>query len=158
VSTQFTQIDIDIDIHRLIEGARLSFTEQPNDILRRLLQIEEHEDSNVGVGYGDDGAGWSGKGITLRHGTELQMTYQGVTHTAVIDNGRWRIGDDLFKSPSDAASGVSKLVTGERKSLNGWIYWIAKDPSGSGLYKKISDIRHLAERNAQDRGSRPKPH
>ena len=33
------QIDIDVDVHRAIEQARLSFSERENDILRRILLI-----------------------------------------------------------------------------------------------------------------------
>ena len=34
---QLKQIEIDLDVHRLIEEARRSFDESPNEILRRLL-------------------------------------------------------------------------------------------------------------------------
>lgn len=34
------QIDIDLDVHRLIENARLDFEESPNTILRRVLGID----------------------------------------------------------------------------------------------------------------------
>lgn len=149
--TQFTIVEIDVQVHKAIELARQSFGETPNDILKRMLRItngQPIEDLSR-----TDKAAWSGKGVTLPHGTLLDMTYNGVTHKAIIDNGRWKIGGEFFKSPSDAASGVSKLVTGDRKNLNGWIYWIARPPELLGAGKKLSDMRQLAERKAQDRNS-----
>jgi len=135
------KIDIDIDIHKVIEAARLSFDEHPNDILRRLLlkttSIEPQSKTNKS---------WSGKGVTLLHGTEIEMTYNNQFRRGIIHNGRWKIENQYFNSPSDAAAGVSEMITGERKSLNGWIYWIAKPP-GQVLWKKIGDMRRANEIN-----------
>ena len=143
---QYSQIEIDIDVHKAIEAARQSFDEQPNTILRRLLLNERnivlHPEET-------SGRAWSGKGITLPHGTELQMTYNGVVHRAVIEDGRWRMGNEYFKTPSGAAGYVAELVTGERKSLNGWLYWAAKVP-GQNLWKKIHDMWRLEERKVID--------
>lgn len=40
--------EIDLDVHRLIEGARRSFEETDNDILRRLLEIEGRAQAEAG--------------------------------------------------------------------------------------------------------------
>lgn len=37
---EMKQIDIDLDVHRLIENARVDFEESPNTILRRVLGID----------------------------------------------------------------------------------------------------------------------
>jgi hypothetical protein len=43
------------------------------------------------------------RGVTLEHGTDLRMTYNGRQHTGRIDDGDWLLEAERFGSPSGAA-------------------------------------------------------
>lgn len=122
-------IEIDLDIHKLIESERRSFTEAPNTVLRRLLDLGEPSESpQAANGHADQG-GWSGKGIRLPAGTEVRMEYRGREHRGAIQDSAWVVDGKTFKSPSAAASGVARTKEGTNPSLDGWKYWQVKRPS-----------------------------
>ena len=90
-------IDIDFDIHRLIELERNGFDEPENAALRRLLKLPDAQiaprqtPSNRPVpteGQMLLGRPWSGKGVTLPHGTELRMEYRGQLVRGFIGQAR----------------------------------------------------------------------
>lgn len=137
--SEFRTIEIDIDIHRRIENERKSFNETPNDVLRRLLSIGKKETPPTSGG----GRPWSGKGVTLPHGTELRMEYNGKVHAGRIDDGRWSVEGKFFSSPSAAAGGVARTKSGGSPSLDGWGYWYVKLP-GSDQWKHIGLLRPRA--------------
>ena len=114
-------IEIDFGVHKLIEMQRQSFMETPNDVLRRLLKIGERSPGHSTPLRG--GRPWLGKGVTLPHGTELRMAYNGRQYSGFIENGRWLVEGKSFASPSAAASGVAVTKSGKHTSLDGWIYW-----------------------------------
>ena len=116
--------EIDLDVHKAIEQARVDFNEPDNDVLRRLLGI----DPSSGSATKPAGRSWTGKGVTLPHGTELQMEYNGQTHHGVIDNGRWLVEGKEHHSPSAAASGTARTKAGHHPSLDGWHYWRVRLP------------------------------
>lgn len=122
--TQLRTIDIDFDIHKKIETERRSFDESANDVLRRLLKID------TGAIPLESPAGWpwTGKGVTLPHGTELRMDYNGRLHTGRIHNGAWLVEGKQFNSPSAAAGGIALTKDGRHPSLDGWIYWHVRQP------------------------------
>ena len=99
--SEIATIEIDFDIHKRIEMERQSFTESPNDVLRRLLGLgppTKHEtrlENHVGA--------WSGKGVTLPAGTRLRMEYRGNTHLGEIRDGAWFLEGKPFTSPSAAS-------------------------------------------------------
>jgi hypothetical protein len=114
-------IEIDVAVHRAIETARHSFSETDNDILRRLLRI-----SSVSTASTPPKRSWSWKGVTLPHGTELRMTYNGQEYIGQISNGKWVVGRHEFNSPSGAASGVAVTKDGSKTKLDGWKLWYVK--------------------------------
>ncbi len=123
-------IEIDFDVHKLIESKRTSFAENPNAVLRRLLNLGEPRDGGADVNSSDRyRRAWTGKGVTLPAGTKLRMEYRGREHRGVIDNAAWVIDGQRFKSPSAAAGGVAVTKNGGRPSLDGWKYWQVKRPS-----------------------------
>jgi len=135
-------IEIDIDIHKIIEANRDSFSETPNDVLRRLLIGSENVSQPI---QNESGlAAWQGKQVTLPHGTKLEMTYNGVTVKADIVSGKWKVGDNLFRSPSAAAGEVGRITTGKTKSLDGWRYWKALLPNEE-LWQEIRHMRRREE-------------
>src|SRR5690348_4983985 len=102
-----TTIEIDFDVHKAIEMARQSFSETPNDVLRRLLKIGQGAGSlpETGPPRGS-GRPWSGKGVVLPHGTRLRMEYNGRSHSGEIIDGQWHVESGVYGSPSAAAVGV----------------------------------------------------
>ena len=132
-------IEIELDVHKRIEAGRQSFQETPNDILRRLLGIGEPEQLVIA----SKGRPWSGKGVTLQHGTNLRMEYNGRRHTGVIENGEWVVEGKRFRSPSAAAGGAALTRSGKHPSLDGWIYWQVKRP-GDQSWITIRELRTQA--------------
>ena len=124
--SELRTIEIDFDVHKTIEKERRSFSETPNEVLRRLLRLGGQPPAAVATPAGH--RAWSGKGVTLPHGTELRMRYNGRQHSGAIENGRWLVEGRSFNSPSAAAGGVALTKAGTRTSLDGWIYWHAKRP------------------------------
>ena len=119
-------IEIDFDVHKVIERERMSFSETPNDVLRRLLKLNRR--SSAAPRDTTQGKPWSRKSVTLPHGTDLRMEYNGCRYTGTIENGEWLVEGRRFKTPSAAASGVAVTRDGKHTQLDGWIYWRAKRP------------------------------
>src|SRR5690606_30804469 len=123
-----------------IELERESFAESPNEVLRRLLKIGGRPSANI-TPKTDDGRPWSGKGVTLPHGTALRMDYNGREYTGVITDGEWVVEGKRFKSPSAAAGGIAVTRDGKHTRLDGWMYWHVKRPS-DGDWIAIRKLRH----------------
>lgn len=132
-------IEIDFDVHKIIELERNSFSETPNEVLRRLLKVSGKRSSSQPQ-KAMIGRPWSGKGVTLPHGTELRMDYNGRQYTGTIDNGEWVVEGQRFKSPSAAAGGVAVTKSGKHTNLDGWNYWEAKRP-GDTDWVAIKEMR-----------------
>jgi hypothetical protein len=133
-------IEIDFDVHKIIELERSSFSETPNEVLRRLLRVNGASSAPKVVPDTNAGRPWAGKGVTLPHGTDLRMEYNGRRYTGTIDNGEWVVEGERFKSPSAAAGGVALTKDGKRTNLDGWIYWYAKRP-GDTDWVSIKQLR-----------------
>ncbi len=133
--TDLRQIEIDLEVHKRIELAKRSFAESENEVLHRLLGIDAAQPQLVQAGRA-----WSGKGVNLPHGTELQMEYNGRVHHGQIDEGRWLVEGESFSSPSAAAGGVALTKAGTRPSLDGWMYWQVKRPN-DGAWLPLKSLR-----------------
>lgn len=83
------------------------------------------------------------KGVSLPHGTELRMEYNGRVHTGRIEDGRWMVEGRSFNSPSAAAGGGATTKNGKHPSLDGWIYWQARLP-GEHDWIAIAELRRRA--------------
>ncbi|WP_143079779.1 hypothetical protein [Bosea lupini] len=129
-------IEIDFDVHRKIETERKSFDDTPNDVLRRLLNI----DQQIVLPKGSTGRGWSGKGVSLPHGTQVSMSYNGKHYVGLIDNGSWLVENIRFDSPSGAASGVAITKSGRKTRLDGWVLWQVKRP-GDAEFQSLSELK-----------------
>ena len=128
--TEFRTIEIDFEIHKKIEMERQGFSESPNNVLRRLLGI--HRPAATPESRPADGRPWSGKGVTLPHGSEIRMEYNGTGHAGQIEDGEWAVEGKSFNSPSAAAGGVARTRAGSSPSLDGWVYWQVKRPGDHG--------------------------
>jgi hypothetical protein len=136
----FTTIDIDFDVYKLIEAERRGFDEPRIEALRRLLKLPPGTYSAPAHASDSRSRSWSGDGLTLTHGTKLRMRYNGHTHEGEIIDGKWVIEGKLFGSPSGAASGVARTKLGEATRLDGWIYWEAQVP-GDTRWTRIAELR-----------------
>src|ERR1019366_1299341 len=90
MSDDLRTIEIDFDLHKRIETARESFSETPNDVLKRLLKIGQATKPPETESPGG-GRPWSGKGVVLPHGTQLRMEYNGRSHSGEIVDGQWHV-------------------------------------------------------------------
>jgi hypothetical protein len=138
--TEYRTIDIDFDVHKLIETERRSFDEKPNDALRRLLKLPVRPAAST-KGAPPPGARlWSGEGVTLPHGTHVRMRYNGRLYEGEIVDGKWVVEGKTFDTPSGAASGIAVTKKGKTTRLDGWIYWNAQLP-GDTDWKPIRSMR-----------------
>ena len=141
---QYRTIEIDIDVHKCIEAERRSFAETPNDVLRRKFRIvDTASQARRSETPESRGRSWSGKGVTLPHGTEVRMEYNGKKYFGRIDDGEWLVEGKRFRSPSAAAGGVALTKAGKHPSLDGWIYWELKRP-GDQDWTPINSLRRQA--------------
>jgi hypothetical protein len=157
--TEFRTIEIDFDIHKLIEGERRSFSESPNAVLRRLLKLSETSSDPAATTSPTQDAtsttftsptsgavsdriarSWSSNGVILPHGTQLKMEYNRRTYVGEVRDGFWHVQGKQFSSPSSAASGVALTKDGKLTSLDGWIYWHVKRP-GDITWTAINQLR-----------------
>jgi hypothetical protein len=125
----FRTIEIDFDIHKLIENERQSFSETPNAALRRLLDLPPQLVSSSQVKTASGERAWFGEGVRLLHGTKLRMRLNGRQYEGEIVDGKWLVEGKIFNSPSGAAGGVALTKKGHKTKLDGWIYWEVKGPS-----------------------------
>ena len=146
----FKTIEIDFDIHKKIELERRSFSEPQYIALRRLLGLPEPHDSGEGsptVVATANGRAWSGKRVTLPHGTKVRMLYNDRLHNGQILDGFWVIEGRKYTSPSGAAGGVAVTKAGGKTRLDGWIYWEAQIPGETNwvpIEKLRPDKRHIS--------------
>ncbi len=136
-------IEIDFDIHKMIELERRGFDEPEHLALRRLLKLatsEENPKASNSKNSVSPGRPWSGKGVELPHGTELRMEYNGQVFRGKIENGEWVVEGARSKSPSDAAGRAATTKSGTRPSLNGWIYWDVKRPTDAD-WRALKSLR-----------------
>lgn len=119
-------IEIDFDIHKLIEAERRGFDESPHKALRRLLGLPQVPEASQAP---SPGRPWKGDGIVLDHGTPVRMNYNGRLHEGQIDDGKWLVEGIRYSSPSGAASGTAVTKKGKKTNLNGWTIWEVKRAS-----------------------------
>lgn len=138
-------IDIDFDIHKMIEIERRGFEEADNTVLRRLLRLDaptseaSHAPSQTSLA-----GAWASDGVLLPSGTQLRMKYNGRVHEGVVRDGAWLVEGSSYSSPSGAARGVALTKRGKHPNLDGWIYWEARSPGGS-LWVSLAQLRANAK-------------
>jgi hypothetical protein len=137
---EFTTIEIDFDVYKLIEAERRSFDEPRIDALRRLLKLPPKAIAGRTNNSRPSGRAWSGEGVTLAHGTRVRMRYNGRRYEGEIADGKWVIEGTTFDSPSGAASGIAITKKGKTTRLDGWIYWEIQAPGDTG-WTPINTLR-----------------
>ena len=111
-------IEIDLDVNKAIENLRRTFTESPNDILRRTL-LQGGASNESSASRSEQGGFRVRNGIYLPAGTQLRHIAKrsGERYDAEVVDGGIRYGNEVHHSPSKAAIAA---VGGNR---NGWIFW-----------------------------------
>lgn len=144
-------IEIDFDIHKLIEAERRSFTEKPLLALRRLLNLPELDDENEPANATMMGTGrdWSEDEVVLPHGTKARMEYGrgSQRYEGQFVDGYLLVNGLRFTSLSAAASAFAKTKNGSTPSLNGWNYWEVQKP-GSDRWDLMEHLRRRAKGKA----------
>jgi hypothetical protein len=133
-------IEIDFDIHRLIQLERRSFDEPDFVALRRLLKLGPPAKEILPDAGPKSLRPWSKGGVTLPHGTELRMEYNGILHLGRISDGAWEVEGHREKSPSGAASAVARTRDGSPVNVNGKAYWHVRRP-GETDWIAYADLR-----------------
>ena len=137
-------IEIDFDVHQAIEAERRGFDDPPNSALRRLLKLG----SPIGSSPPMDSASanvdsWTGKGVTLPEGTELQVKYAEVEARGRVIGGKLNFDGKGFSRPSPAVMTAIEHVRGDRVNVNGWMYVHAKPP-GAEIWTSLAQLRDRA--------------
>lgn len=140
---QLKTIEIDFDIHKMIEAERKGFNEPEYVALRRLLKLPE---LSAGEPEGDeinrDGIPFREDGVEILHGSDARMRYMRGTqlYEGRFLDGKLVVDGVAYPTLSAAASDLARTKEGKKTSLNGWIYWEVKAP-GTSRWKKMSDLR-----------------
>ncbi len=154
---QLRQIEIDFDIHQMIELERRGFDEQPYIALRRLLKLSESKLEQASAKHSEElktisadsatGRPFVEDGVSIPHGSLARMEYGRGTqlYEGKFLDGKLVVNGVAYSALSRAASALGITKSGDTTSLNGWIYWEAKFP-GSSTWKKLSDLRVKARR------------
>jgi hypothetical protein len=141
---EYRTIEVDFDVHKLIENERRSFDDSPNAALRRLLKLGpapsvalEKEPNAKPLGRA-----WTDSGAVLPHGTPVRMPYgrNSQLFEGEIIDGRWVVAGRTFDSPSGAASELAITRRGRKTKLNGWVYWEVKLP-GETEWVRLDSLR-----------------
>lgn len=142
------KIDIDWDIHRVIEAERRGFDEPPFVALRRLLKLPELEVSAVAAPADGGGLPWHEDGVSVPHGALARMTYQRGRQVfeGKFVNGRLVVNGKSFVSLSAAANALAETKDGRKTQLNGWNYWEALLP-GEKTWRSLKQMREDSRAN-----------
>lgn len=126
-------IEIDFEIHKLIEAERQAFDEPPYIALRRLLKLPTVAPDATGEKISEQGIPFVEDGVSIPHGSLARMEYQRgkQVYEGRFLNGKLVVNGQSFSALSPAASAVAVTKKGEKTSLNGWLYWQAKFPNES---------------------------
>ncbi len=140
---QLQKIEIDWDIHKLIEAERTSFNEPPYVALRRLLKLPAPQ-SDAAVVPQDLGNGipWTDAGVVVPHGALARMEYDRgrQIYEGRFLNGKLIVDGQQFESLSAAANALAVTKDGNKTSLNGWNYWKVKFP-GETTWRPLNALR-----------------
>ena len=155
---QLRQIEIDFDIHKMIELERRGFDEPPYLALRRLLKLSDNEGAitpaerkevpQIGQMADEGGQPFYADGVQVPHGSLARMKYARGTqvYEGQFLNGKLVVNGVAYSALSPAASALGITKNGKTTSLDGWLYWEAKFP-GDSRWRKLSEMREKIRKN-----------
>lgn len=85
---------------------------------------------------------WVGEGLTLPHGTQVQMTHNQIEYSGEILDGIWIVQGHEAYTPSGAAMAVGRTKRGKPTNIDGWQYWEVKRP-GDEKFVPIKQLRTI---------------
>lgn len=138
---ELQRIEIDWDIHKLIEGERRSFGEPPYIALRRLLGLPPVTPSTL-VSPPSAERPWTDEGVTVPHGSLARMEYNrgAQVYEGQFLNGQLVVNGQSFDTLSAAANALAVTKDGKKTTLNGWSYWKVKLP-GETDWRSLKELR-----------------
>jgi hypothetical protein len=143
---QLRSIEIDFDIHKLIEAERKSFDEPPYVALRRLLGLPPSP-TEMALATLDvpPSPPFREDGVEVPHGSRARMEYDRGKQLfeGRFLNGKLVVDGRTFDSLSGAASELAITRKGTRTKLNGWLYWSVQLP-GQTEWMPMKDVRRQA--------------
>jgi hypothetical protein len=154
---QLRQIEIDFEIHKMIEQERRSFDEPPYVALRRLLKLQDQADKAASMRPpatasqvhlpATGSRPFVEDGVTIPHGSKARMVYArgSQVYEGEFLDGKLVVNGISYSALSPAASALGITKTGTTTSLNGWLYWQAKFP-GTSKWLKLWDLRERARK------------
>ena len=128
-----TKIEIDLDVYKAIQQRLISFSDTPNEVLRRIFGLEPTDNKTPNM----QGKGLYIKGVLLKNGLKLRKKYHGEIVEATVGKNHIIYNDNEYTSPSGAA----RAVTGN--SVNGWIFWQYYDEK-TGKWQILTKLRDFA--------------
>ena len=140
-------IEIDFDIHKLIEAERRGFDEPEHVALRRLLRLPEVKAPlGKSEGAGEEGLPFVEDGVSVAHGSDARMRYLRNTqlYQGKFLHGMLVVDGTAYPTLSAAASDLARTKEGNKTSLNGWLYWEVRSP-GSTRWRAMKDLREQAK-------------
>lgn len=145
---QLQKIEIDFDIHKLIETERRNFEEPAYVALRRLLKLPTPVATEVQApARAEQGIPFVEEGVSIPHGSLARMEYQRgkQVYEGQFLNGKLVVSGQSFDALSPAAVAFAVTKKGGTPSLNGWVYWRAKFP-GETNWRSLWDMREEARK------------
>ncbi len=146
------KIEVDWEIHQVIEAERKGFDEPQYVALRRLLGLgapAPAAETPRTVQALPDGVPWTKDGVTVPHGAPARMEYGRGSWFQVYEgqflNGRLVVNGQSFETLSAAAKALAVTKDGKKTSLDGWLYWKVKLP-GDREWRSLGDMRHKGNR------------
>ncbi|MHB8769863.1 MAG: DUF4357 domain-containing protein [Syntrophales bacterium] len=127
-------IEIDFEVFKELTAKRESETETYNDVLRKILGLNQAQGSDAPRESSAAAVAWTTKGVAFPGGTEFRATYKGQTILGRVEAGALVVAGKRYYSPSSAAV----AVTGN--PVNGWIFWECKLP-GKSSWQMIKALR-----------------
>ncbi|MBW2020337.1 MAG: DUF2924 domain-containing protein [Deltaproteobacteria bacterium] len=125
-----TQISIDLDVYKQIQQRLESFSDTPNQVLRRIFGLKPTQEKP----FTPPGEGLYVGGVHLKEGLKLRKRFKGRILEAEVRNGKIYYDGRAFTSPSGAA------VAATGTSVNGWRFWQFFDET-SGGWRTLTVLR-----------------
>lgn len=140
---KFATMEIDFDIHKVIETERRNFEEPSYVALRRLLKLPEPEKlEDKQSPPPEHGRPWRLGHVEVPHGSLARMEYdrgRQVYEGQFLD-GKLVVNGQAFATLSSAARALATTKNGQPPNLNGWNYWQAKFP-GETEWRSLEEMR-----------------
>jgi hypothetical protein len=138
---QLQKIEIDLEIHKLIEAERRSFDEPSYVALRRLLNLPDTARPHPQP-MDTTGRPWSEGDVVIPHGSLARMKYGrgSQVYEGTFLDGKLIVNGRAFETLSAAANALATTKDGRKPSLNGWLYWEARFP-GESHWRSLNEMR-----------------